>query len=57
MDRDLADVVRVGEGEEGRLDIDVISSALTLGPNSRIKEFRKQSPWVQIRLSEGFTAT
>lgn len=57
VDRDLADVVRVGHGEEGRLDIGVVSSALLLGPIARIEVFRRQFPRVEIRIREGFTAT
>lgn len=57
VDRDLADVVRVGRGEEGRLDIGVVSSALLLGPIARIEAFRRRFPRVEIRIREGFTAT
>jgi DNA-binding transcriptional LysR family regulator len=57
VDRDLADVVRVGHGEEGRLDIGVVSSSLHLGPIARIEAFRRQFPRVEIRIREGFTAT
>jgi DNA-binding transcriptional LysR family regulator len=56
-DRALADVARVGRGEEGRLDIGVVSSALLLGPVARIELFRRQYPRVEIRIREGFTAT
>ena len=56
VDRDLADVVRVGNGEEGRLDIGVVSSALLLGPIARIEAFRRRFPRVEIRIREGFTA-
>lgn len=57
VDRDLADVIRVGRGEEGRLDIGVVSSALLLGPIARIEAFRRLYPRVEIRIREGFTAT
>ncbi|MGH8128076.1 MAG: LysR substrate-binding domain-containing protein [Gammaproteobacteria bacterium] len=56
VDRDLDDVVRVGHGEEGRLDIGVVSSALVLGPIGRIEAFRRRFPRVEIRIREGFTA-
>lgn len=57
VDRDLNDVVRVGRGEEGRLDIGVVSSALLMGPSARIELFRRQFPRVEVRIREGFTAT
>lgn len=56
VDRDLNDVVRVGRGEEGRLDIGVVSSALLMGPIARIELFRRQFPRVEVRIREGFTA-
>lgn len=56
VDRDLADVVRVGQGEEGRLDIGVVGSALLLGPIARIESFRRLFPRVEIGIREGSTA-
>ena len=56
VDRDLEDIVRVGRGEDGRLDIGVVGSALLLGPIARIDAFRREFPRVEIRIREGFTA-
>lgn len=55
FDRELTDVVRAGRGEEGRLDIGVVPSALLLDPIARIEAFRQQFPQVEIRIREGFT--
>lgn len=54
--RDLAETVRVGRGEEGRLDVGFVSSALPLGPIRRVQAFRERYPRVQVELTEGYTS-
>jgi DNA-binding transcriptional LysR family regulator len=56
VERDLAETVRVGRGEEGRLDVGFVSSSLPLGPIQRVQAFRERYPRVQVELTEGYTA-
>ncbi|MET3805961.1 DNA-binding transcriptional LysR family regulator [Nakamurella sp. UYEF19] len=53
--RDLAEVVRVGRGEQGRLDVGFVSSALHLGPIEHVERFRRRHRGVEVVLHEGFT--
>lgn len=50
------EVMRVGRGEQGRLDVGFVSSALPLGPVERVQRFRAAFPGVHIELFEGWTA-
>jgi len=54
--RDLAETVRVGSGEQGRLDVGFVSSALPLGPIKHVQRFREQFPLVRVELQEGYTS-
>jgi DNA-binding transcriptional LysR family regulator len=56
VERDLEETVRVGRGEEGRLDVGFVSSSLPLGPIQRVQAFRERYPRVQVELTEGYTA-
>ena len=47
---------RIGRGEQGRLDVGFVSSAITLGVPQRIQAFRTSHPGVQLVLHEGQTA-
>ncbi|KQO63718.1 LysR substrate-binding domain-containing protein [Curtobacterium sp. Leaf261] len=53
---DVDEVVRVARGEQGRLDVGFVSSALPLGPVERVQQFRERFPLVQVHLTEGYTA-
>lgn len=55
LGRDLEETVRVGRGEEGRLDVGFVSSALPLGPIQLVQSFRERYPLVQVELTEGYT--
>jgi DNA-binding transcriptional LysR family regulator len=55
-ENDLDEAARIGRGEEGRLDIGFISSAIPLGITDRIHAFRTRYPAVHVQLHEGFTA-
>jgi DNA-binding transcriptional LysR family regulator len=52
---DLEEAGRIGRGEEGRLDVGFISSAIPLGITERIRAFRQRYPAVHVQLHEGFT--
>jgi DNA-binding transcriptional LysR family regulator len=52
---DLDEAGRIGRGEEGRLDVGFISSAIPLGITERIRAFRQRYPAVHVQLHEGFT--
>ena len=54
--RDVAEVVRVGRGEQGRLDVGFVSSALPLGPIDHVQRFRERYPLVSVELTEGYTS-
>lgn len=54
--RDLEETVRVGRGEQGRLDVGFVSSALPLGPLQHTQSFRERYPGVQVELTEGYTS-
>lgn len=54
--RDLDETVRVGKGEQGRLDVGFVSSALPLGPLQHVQSFRERYPRVQVELTEGYTS-
>jgi DNA-binding transcriptional LysR family regulator len=56
IDRDLEEVTRIGHGEEGRLDVGIVSSAIHLGPIENVQTFRACYPLVEVRLHEGFTS-
>lgn len=56
VERDLEETLRVGRGEEGRLDVGFVSSSLPLGPIQRVQAFRERYPRVQVELTEGYTA-
>jgi DNA-binding transcriptional LysR family regulator len=53
---DVDEVVRVARGEQGRLDVGFVSSALPLGPAGRVQRFRERFPLVRVHLTEGYTA-
>jgi DNA-binding transcriptional LysR family regulator len=55
-ERAADETVRVGRGEQGRLDVGFVISALPLGPIARVHPFREQFPLVQVQLSEGYTS-
>ncbi|PPG37433.1 LysR substrate-binding domain-containing protein [Pseudoclavibacter sp. RFBA6] len=55
-ERVVDEVMRVGRGEQGRLDVGFVSSALPLGPVERVQRFRADFPGVHIELLEGWTA-
>lgn len=55
-EKDAEEVVRVARGEQGRLDVGFVSSALPLGPVRRVQQFRDEHPLVQVHLTEGWTA-
>jgi DNA-binding transcriptional LysR family regulator len=55
-EKDADEVVRVARGEQGRLDVGFVSSALPLGPVRRVQQFRDEHPLVQVHLTEGWTA-
>lgn len=55
--RDLDEVVRVGRGEAGRLDVGFVVSALPLGPIERVQAFRQRFPLVRVELTEGYSST
>ena len=56
-ERDLDEVVRVGRGEAGRLDVGFVVSALPLGPIERVQVFRQRYPAVRVELTEGYSST
>jgi DNA-binding transcriptional LysR family regulator len=53
---DLDEAGRIGRGEEGRLDVGFIASAIPLGITDRIRAFRDRYPAVHVQLHEGFTS-
>lgn len=55
-EKDAEEVVRVARGEQGRLDVGFVSSALPLGPVRLVQQFRDEHPLVQVHLTEGWTA-
>jgi DNA-binding transcriptional LysR family regulator len=55
--KDVDEVGRIGRGEQGRLDVGFVSSALPLGPMERVQRFRAHNPLVQVHLEEGWTST
>jgi DNA-binding transcriptional LysR family regulator len=54
--RDLDEVARIGRGEQGRLDVGFVSSAVGVGPIQSIRRFRDLYPGVEVQLHEGFTS-
>ncbi|MFJ3028535.1 LysR substrate-binding domain-containing protein [Curtobacterium sp. NPDC087080] len=55
--RDVDEVVRVGRGEAGRLDVGFVVSALPLGPIERVQAFRQRYPLVRVELTEGYSSS
>lgn len=55
-EKDAEEVVRVARGEQGRLDVGFVSSALPLGPVRRVQQLRDEHPLVQVHLTEGWTS-
>ncbi|NYF12279.1 DNA-binding transcriptional LysR family regulator [Pseudoclavibacter sp. JAI123] len=55
-ERIVDEVTRIGRGEQGRLDVGFVSSALPLGPVERVQRFGARFPRVHIELFEGWTA-
>ncbi|WP_062521088.1 LysR family transcriptional regulator [Demequina silvatica] len=53
---DLEEAMRVGRGEQGRLDVGFVSSALPLGPIRLVQAFRASYPRVKVELTEGYSA-
>jgi DNA-binding transcriptional LysR family regulator len=47
---------RIGRGEQGRLDVGYISSAMRLGITERVRAFRLDFPSVHLQLHEGYTS-
>lgn len=54
--RDVDETVRVARGEQGRLDVGFVSSALPLGPIQRVQRFRERYPLVRVELTEGYSS-
>lgn len=54
--RDVDETIRVGRGEQGRLDVGFVISALPLGPIGRVQRFRERYPLVRVELTEGYTS-
>jgi len=55
-EKDAEEVVRVARGEQGRLDVGFVSSALPLGPVRRVQQLREEHPLVRVHLTEGWTS-
>lgn len=55
-DADVDEARRIGRGEQGRLDIGFITSAIPLGITARLHAYRQLHPDVQLRLHEGYTS-
>ncbi len=53
--RDLDEVARIGQGNQGRLYLGFVPSVLPLEPLRSIRQFRDRYPLVQIDLVEGYT--
>jgi DNA-binding transcriptional LysR family regulator len=53
---DIEEAARIGRGEEGRLDVGFITSAIPLGITERIRTFRQRYPAVHVQLHEGYTS-
>jgi DNA-binding transcriptional LysR family regulator len=53
--RDLDEVVRVGQGRQGRLHLGFVPSVLPLGPLRWVRQYRLRYPLVEVDLAEGFT--
>lgn len=53
--KDLAEVTSLGHGEQGRLDVGFVSSALPLGPVEAVQRFRARYPLVRVHVHEAFT--
>jgi DNA-binding transcriptional LysR family regulator len=53
---DVEETIRVGRGEQGRLDVGFVVSALPLGPIERVQRFRERFPDVRVELTEGYTS-
>jgi DNA-binding transcriptional LysR family regulator len=54
---DVIEAGRIGRGEQGRLDIGFVSSAILLGVPDQVRRLQQRFPQVQVRLHEGFTTT
>src|SRR6478752_1064762 len=52
----VEEAARIGRGEEGHLDVGLVSSAITLGVPQRIQAFRAAHPGVHLQLHEGQTS-
>ncbi|WP_433591638.1 LysR family transcriptional regulator [Nocardia sp. CA-145437] len=55
-DRDLAEVIRIGQGGQGTLHLGFVPSVLPLEPLRGVREFRERFPLVHVDLTEGFTS-
>jgi len=53
---DVDEAARIGRGQQGRLDIGFITSAIPLGITERIHACRSLYPAVQVQLHEGYTS-
>ncbi|MBF6171765.1 LysR family transcriptional regulator [Nocardia blacklockiae] len=53
--RDLDEVVRIGQGSQGRLYLGFVPSVLPLNPLRSVRQFRDAYPLVSIDLVEGYT--
>ncbi|MEV0246628.1 LysR substrate-binding domain-containing protein [Nocardia sp. NPDC050712] len=54
--RDLDEVARVGQGEQGRLHLGFVPSVLPLEPLRGVRLFRERYPLVEVDLVEGYTS-
>jgi len=54
--RHLEEAARVGRGEQGRIDVGFVSSAVPLGPIDGVQRLRRIHPLVEVHLHEGFTS-
>ncbi|WP_067572990.1 LysR family transcriptional regulator [Nocardia acidivorans] len=55
-ERDLAEVIRIGEGSQGTLYLGFVPSVLPLEPLRGVRTFRDRFPLVEVDLVEGFTS-
>ncbi|MTE17403.1 LysR family transcriptional regulator [Nocardia aurantiaca] len=55
-ERDLAEVIRIGQGSQGTLYLGFVPSVLPLEPLRGVREFRERFPLVEVDLVEGFTS-
>ncbi|WP_067534594.1 LysR family transcriptional regulator [Nocardia crassostreae] len=55
-ERDLAEIMRIGQGSQGTLYLGFVPSVLPLDPLRGVREFRELFPLVEVELVEGFTS-